>query len=64
MTFDLLTARLNAGLTQRALADQVGVSLSTVQRLEEGKGATPSNAKRVVDYFEVKVTDLLDVRVT
>lgn len=59
--FDILVARLNAGLTQRALAKECGVSLTTIQGLEAGKGATPSNAKKVADFFEVQVTDLMPV---
>lgn len=62
--FDLRRARLNAGLTQRELAKNCGVPLSTVQRLEDRQGATPRNAKRVADFFSteehpVLVTDLL-----
>lgn len=57
--FDLVTARLNAGLTQRALAKQAGVGLATVQRLEGRLGARPANAKKLADYFGVKVTDLM-----
>jgi transcriptional regulator with XRE-family HTH domain len=59
--FDLLAARLNAGLTQRALAKDCGVSLTTIQRLEAGGSASPSNAKRVADYFGIQVTDLLPI---
>lgn len=58
-TFSLRDARLNAGLTQRALARRAGVTLSTVQRLEAGQGARPANAKKVADYFDMQVVDLL-----
>lgn len=61
MSFDLRSERLNRGLTQRDLAAECGVSLPTVQRLEIGLGATPSNAKKVADYFGIKVTDLMPV---
>ena len=57
--FDLRSARLNKGLTQRALAVEAGVSLATVQRLEGGLGARPDNAKRLADFFGVQVTDLM-----
>ena len=59
MTFDLRTARINAGLSQRELAEVVDVPYVTVQNLERGRGARPSNAKKIADYFEIKVTDLL-----
>lgn len=57
--FDLLAARLNRGFTQRDLANECGVSLTTIQRLESGAGASPRNAKKVADFFEIQVTDLL-----
>jgi transcriptional regulator with XRE-family HTH domain len=53
---------MNAGLSQRALAEECGVSLTVVQRLENGATATPRNAKKVADYFEVQVTDLMPVK--
>lgn len=59
--FDLRAARLNAGLTQRDLAERAGVNLATVQRLEDGLGARPKNAKKVADLFGVKVTDLIPI---
>lgn len=60
--FDLTAARINAGLSQRSLAEAVGVGLETVRRLERGDGAHPANAKRVADYFEVQVTDLMPLK--
>jgi transcriptional regulator with XRE-family HTH domain len=59
--FDIYAARMNAGLSQRALAEECGVSLTVIQRLENGATATPSNAKKVADYFDVQVTDLMPV---
>jgi predicted transcriptional regulator len=61
MTFDLQSARLNAGLSIRGLAEQVGVAEQTVRRLEDGEGAHPAKAKKVADYFGVQVTDLMPV---
>lgn len=37
MTNPLLTARENAGITQATLAQQVGVSVDTIRRAEQGK---------------------------
>lgn len=56
--FDVKAERLNRGLTQRDLARECDVSLPTIQRLEGGATATPSNAKKVADFFGIKVTDL------
>lgn len=57
--FNVKAARINAGLTQRGLAEKCDVSLTVVQRLESGGTATPPNAKKVADYFGVQVTDLM-----
>lgn len=54
-------ARLNAGLTMRALAKQANVGLETVRRLEDGKGARPANVKRVADALGLQVTDVMPV---
>lgn len=59
--FDLASARINAGMTQRDLADAAGVGRNTILRLEQGLGVRPANAKRVADYFNVQVTDLMPV---
>lgn len=58
-SFNLLRERLNLGLSQRALAEACDVSLTVIQRLESGGGATPANAKKVADHFGIKVTDLM-----
>ena len=59
VTFDLRAARLNAGLSQRELAAETKAPLATVQGLEDGRGARPSHAKLIADFFGIKVTDLL-----
>lgn len=56
--FALGSARMNRGLSQRDLAAECDVSLTVIQRLEDGKKVFPRNAKKVADYFEVQVTDL------
>lgn len=58
-TFDLRAERLNKGMSQRALAAECGVTLPTIQRLETGGTAYPANAKKVADFFDCKVTDLM-----
>lgn len=64
MSFDLRTARLNAGLSQRALADLIGVPKNTLAAYENGDGTYrphPANAKKIADYFDIQVTDLMPV---
>jgi ribosome-binding protein aMBF1 (putative translation factor) len=63
MTFDLKTARLNAGLSIRGLAREIDVPEQSIRRFEAGdSGLHPANAKRIADRFGVQVTDLLPVK--
>ncbi len=60
--FNLRDARLNEGLSQRALAEEVGVSRETIRLLEQGirpENPRPAVAKRIADRFGIKVTDLM-----
>lgn len=60
MSFDLKTARLNAGLSIRGLAREVDVPEQSIRRFESGDGGLhPANAKRIADHFGIKVTDLM-----
>lgn len=56
--FDPSTERLNRGLSVRALARECEVPEQAVRRLEAGERITPGNAKKIADFFGVKVTDL------
>lgn len=51
--------RIQEGLTQAALAEQAGVSRSTVDRLERGHSVQLNNLVRVLR--ELKLLDRLDV---
>jgi ribosome-binding protein aMBF1 (putative translation factor) len=63
MTFDLKTARLNAGLSIRGLAREIDVPEQSIRRFEAGdSGLHPANAKRIADRFGVQVTDLLPIK--
>jgi transcriptional regulator with XRE-family HTH domain len=57
--FSLQVARLNKGLSIRQAARAAGVAQETFRRLEKGLPVYPAKAKRVADYFEVQVTDLM-----
>ncbi len=52
--------RLNRGYSRRALARKIDVPEQTLRRLEAGLGISPNYAKRVADFFDVQVTDLLE----
>lgn len=58
-SFALREAYLNQGFSRRAFAREVRVPEQSIRRLENGLGITPAYAKRVADYFGIKVTDLL-----
>ena len=58
MSFDIKAARLNAGKSLRGLAAEADVPEQSIRRLESGQGVTPENAKKIADYFGIKVTDL------
>jgi transcriptional regulator with XRE-family HTH domain len=55
---NLRAARLNKGLSSRAAAEEMGVTQSILLRAESGEGVRPVHAKRIADYYGVKVTDL------
>ena len=57
--FDLRSARLNAGHTVSSLAKEIEIDQRTLARLEAGVPVHPAKAKKVADYFEVQVTDLM-----
>lgn len=59
MSFDLTSARLNAGYSIKALARELDVHEHAIRRLETGEGVHPATAKKVADKFGVQVTDLM-----
>jgi transcriptional regulator with XRE-family HTH domain len=58
---NLRDERVNRGFTIRGLAKEIGVTEQTVRRLENGEIVRPANAKKVADFFECKVTDLMPI---
>ena len=63
MSIDLAAARLNKGHSIRSLAEELNVHQHAIRRLEAGGSVHPATAKKVADYFEVKVTDLPGMKV-
>lgn len=55
----LSTLRMNKGLSQRDLADELNISAGIIGLYETGK-RTPSlkNAKIIAEYFEVSLEDI------
>lgn len=56
-------ARLNAGLSLNAAADQLEVPKRLIVALEAGENVRPHphNAKKLADFYGVKVTDIWPV---
>lgn len=55
---NLRAERLNRGLSTRAAADEMGISQAILLRAEDGLGVRPVHAKRIADFYHVKVTDI------
>ncbi len=55
---NLVGARLNKGLTQRQAAASIGINRGTLQAAESGDSVHPGNAKKIADFYGVKVTDI------
>lgn len=55
--------RLNAGLSLSAVSEQIGVPKRLLAELENGVPVRPHphNAKRLADFYGVKVTDIWPV---
>jgi ribosome-binding protein aMBF1 (putative translation factor) len=59
MSVDLERERINRGHSIRSLARELELSEQIIRRLESGETVRPANAKKVADFFGVKVTDLM-----
>jgi len=55
---DIRIARINAGLSVRALATDLGISAATLTTIERDGTVSPSKAKPVADWMGCKVTEL------
>lgn len=58
---NLTAERLNRGHSIRSLAHELGIHQHALRRLEAGEGVHPATAKKVADYFDCKVTDLMPI---
>ena len=59
--FNLKLARIKKNLTQKQLAELVGVSVSTINRIETGKQVLRVDMlNNLVNVLEVPVNELLD----
>lgn len=51
--------RINQGLSQRQLAENAGVSNTSVWKIEQGGGANPATLKKLADVLGVLPVDLI-----
>jgi transcriptional regulator with XRE-family HTH domain len=57
----VLLARLSAGISQRALAEQSGIDQSTVVRIERGEvSARPMTLGKLARVLDIPLEDLLE----
>ena len=63
MVHTLHELRINAGLSQAALAERAGVSASMVVLAEQGRRMPyPANRKRFADVLGVQVSEIAEFR--
>ena len=52
--------RENAGLTVKEMSEQIGVSATTIRRIEAGISVpSATNAKRIADYFNMAIDEII-----
>jgi transcriptional regulator with XRE-family HTH domain len=53
--FDIKALRLKKGISQTILAENIGVTLRTIQHWEKGsKNITVDKLERIINFFEIK----------
>ena len=60
LLINLRLERLERGLSQGVMAEEVGITQSTWSRAERGLKIEPSSAKAIADYFGRKPKDVWD----
>lgn len=58
---NLKAERLNRGLSRAELGARVGLSREGVRRIEQGNQPQAATAKRIADFYGVRVTDIWPV---
>jgi transcriptional regulator with XRE-family HTH domain len=50
--------RIDAGLSQRLLAERANISNTSVWKIERGGGANPATLKKIADVLGVRASEL------
>lgn len=58
---NLEAERLNMGLTAKAAAKRIGIADHVLRYAETGGRPRPATAKKIADFYGVRVTDLWPV---
>jgi transcriptional regulator with XRE-family HTH domain len=58
----LYELRMNAGLSQRELAERAGINNTSVWKLEHGGTVRPATLKKIANVLGVKPMDLIKER--
>lgn len=59
VAFDLHAERVNRGLSLRRAGSQMGIAPNTLKQAENGSTTVhPGTAKKIADFYGVKVTDI------
>ena len=58
---NLIAERVNRGLSTTEAAEAMGIARGTLERAERGQSVQVGSAKRIADFYEVKVTDIWPV---
>lgn len=61
MSFDLVSARLNKGLSVRGAARKIGIARETLAAAERDESVHPGTAKKIADFYGVQVTTIWPV---
>ena len=56
---NLRSIRKSAKMTQKQVAEKLGISTGTLSVIENGKDASLDSYKKVANYFDIKVEDYL-----
>jgi transcriptional regulator with XRE-family HTH domain len=61
MSLDMRKERINRGYSLRALSRELGVPEQTIRRAEQGQTPSVANARKLAEFYGVKVTDIWPV---
>ncbi len=58
---NFINAKIKNGYSDRSLANEIGVSNSTISRIEKNKPISPATAKKVCNALKVNFDDIFQI---